>query len=108
MANSIGLNPFTPSFGEVPFILAGRDRLLREVNTAFARPNRSPELTMLISGARGTGKTALLARIAEDAVRNGWIAVTSIASPGMLEDIYQHAVGFALPGFKRFLMRRLS
>lgn len=92
MANSIGPNPFTPSFGEVPFILAGRDHLLRETNAAFARPNRSPELTMLISGARGTGKTALLARMAEDAERSGWITVKTIASPGMLEDIYQHAV----------------
>ena len=91
MANSIGPNPFTPSFGEVPLILAGRDKLLRESNAAFARSNRSPELTMLISGARGTGKTALLARIAEDAEQNGWIAVKTVASPGMLEDIYQHA-----------------
>ena len=36
MANSIGPNPFTPSFGEVPLILAGRDKLLRESNAAFA------------------------------------------------------------------------
>ena len=36
-------NPFAPSFGEVPLILAGRDRLLKEARTAFLRENRSPE-----------------------------------------------------------------
>ena len=85
-------NPFTPSFGEVPLILAGRDRLLHDTDRAFSRTTRSPELTMLVSGARGTGKTALLAKMAESATQNGWIAVKTVASPGMLEDIYQHAL----------------
>ena len=92
MADDEKRNPFTPSFGEVPLCLAGRERLLGEVRAALGRDNRSPELTTLVSGARGTGKTALLARIAEDAQREGWIAVKALAAPGMLEDIYQHAV----------------
>ena len=36
MANPIGPSPFTPSFGGVPLMLAGRDKLLRESNAAFA------------------------------------------------------------------------
>lgn len=92
MAQSYKPNPFTPSFGEIPLVLAGRDRLLGEIASALSRPNRSPELTMLIAGARGTGKTALLAKAAERAQQSGWIAVKAVASPGMLEDIYQHAV----------------
>lgn len=60
-------NPFTPAFGEVPLYMAGRDGVLRSMARAFERQGRAPELTTLILGARGTGKTALLARIAEDA-----------------------------------------
>lgn len=60
-------NPFTPAFGEVPLYMAGRKVLLDSFVRAFGRQERAPELTTLVSGARGTGKTALLTRIAEEA-----------------------------------------
>lgn len=49
-------NPFTPSFGEVPLVMAGRGQLLSEFDRAFSSQARRPSLTSLISGARGTGK----------------------------------------------------
>lgn len=85
-------NPFTPTFGQVPFAMAGRDLVIREMSTAFDAPNRAPELTMLISGARGSGKTALLTRISEEAAQRGWICVNTVAAPGMLEDILVQTV----------------
>ncbi|MBR2673940.1 MAG: ATP-binding protein [Mogibacterium sp.] len=85
-------NPFTPSFGEIPHCFAGRDNIIREMETALDKDSRSPELTLLISGARGTGKTALLAKICDQASQKGWIAVKTVASQGMLEDIYQHVI----------------
>lgn len=84
-------NPFTPTFGEVPLYMAGRDGVLRSMARAFERQGRAPELTTLILGARGTGKTALLARIAEDAGGHGWICANVTAVPGMLEDILVQA-----------------
>lgn len=80
-------NPFTPTFGEVPPHMAGRDLLLRDLARAFASSRRHPNLTTAITGARGTGKTALLAAAAEEAEQRGWIAVKTIALPGMLDDI---------------------
>lgn len=80
-------NPFTPSFGEIPAHLAGRRQIVRDVERAFASERRRPELTTLFSGARGTGKTALLSVLAHKAEANGWIAVGTTALPGMLEDI---------------------
>ena len=84
-------NPFTPTFGQMPANLAGRDRLLREMSQAFGAQTRAPELTMLLSGARGSGKTVLLASIAEEAERSGWISVSTVAAKGMLEDIFVQA-----------------
>ncbi len=80
-------NPFTPSFGEIPARLAGRDQILYDVTRALESERRRPDLTTIFSGARGTGKTALLALIAEEAERRGWVAVSTTALPGMLEDI---------------------
>lgn len=80
-------NPFTPGFGEIPVHLAGRGDIIRACIRAFQSERRRPELTTLISGARGTGKTALLSYLAEQAEDNGWIAVGTTALPGLLDDI---------------------
>lgn len=79
-------NPFTPSFGEVPLVMAGRGQLLSEFDRAFSSQARRPSLASLISGARGTGKTALLTLVEERAQERGWIAVDLVSLPGMLED----------------------
>ena len=80
-------NPFTPTFGKVPPVLAGRRQLLSAMEAAFAGSGSDPNLSSIIVGARGTGKTALLARIADAASASGWIAARVSAVPGMLEDI---------------------
>ena len=80
-------NPFTPSFGQMPPFFAGRERILRDLEHAFDCSNRSPELTTLLLGARGTGKTALLAKVCDEARAHGWIAVNTVASSGMLDDV---------------------
>ncbi len=80
-------NPFTPTFGEIPLHLAGRGTLLNELKRAYSGKKRHPSLTMAITGARGTGKTALLAAAADEAEAAGWIAARATALPGMLDDI---------------------
>lgn len=85
-------NPFTPSFGEIPLHMAGRDSVIDETVKALEKQSRSPELNTLISGPRGTGKTALLALIAEEAKKRGWISVSTVCNEGMLEDIYEQVI----------------
>lgn len=80
-------NPFTPTFGEVPLHMAGREALLGELALAFRSTHRHPNLTTAITGARGTGKTALLSTAAAEAEKSGWVAVRTVALPGMLDDI---------------------
>lgn len=60
-------NPFTPTFGEVPAHMAGRAVLLNDLKRAFSATKRHPSLTTAITGARGSGKTALLSLAAEEA-----------------------------------------
>ena len=80
-------NPFTPSFGEIPVHVAGRRQIIDSMTRAFESARRRPELTTIISGARGMGKTTLLALMARKAESLGWISVSATALPGMLEDI---------------------
>lgn len=84
-------NPFTPNFGQAPYVMAGRDALLDEVSSAFENGPGDPALTSVIVGARGTGKTALLSAIAADAQQRGWLAVNVPCVKGMLEEIIQGA-----------------
>lgn len=85
-------NPFTPAFGTIPAILAGRDGLLREMHQALLQGTGGPNLSSILVGPRGTGKTVCLACIAEDAESCGWVSVSSSAIPGLLEDLYEQAL----------------
>lgn len=80
-------NPFTPTFGEIPAHLAGRRALMEGFERAFSDEGRRPELTTIISGARGTGKTTMLSLLSESASDWGWMSVDVTAHPGLLEDI---------------------
>lgn len=89
---SVQHNPFTPTFGIVPLHLAGRATLLAEMASAFDSGPGNPNLSTLLIGPRGCGKTALLACIVSAAQEHGWIAVRTVAAPGMLDDIIQRAL----------------
>lgn len=100
-------NPFTPTFGIVPTHLAGRDLILDQMGDAFDNGLGDPNLSTILIGPRGCGKTALLACIADEAQRRGWVSVTVAAAPGMLDDILQRtleaASEFLYPDEKRRL-----
>lgn len=84
-------NPFTPTFGMVPHFLAGRREIVGDMSRAFVNGPGDPNLSTILVGARGTGKTALLTCIAEEASSHGWLTASVSAAPGMLEDILQRA-----------------
>lgn len=84
-------NPFTPLFGRIPAYLAGREYLENEILDALDNDPGDPSQTSLFVGARGTGKTAMLGYLALKAQERSWIAISTTATPGMLEDILQQA-----------------
>lgn len=84
-------NPFTPSFGIIPPYMAGREDLIEELSNAFSNGLGDPNLSTIVSGPRGSGKTALLSFVAEEAASQGWISANTTAATGMLEDVLDQA-----------------
>lgn len=101
-------NPFTPSFGRVPAIMAGREFLLDELADAFNNFPNDPNLTTILVGARGTGKTAMLVSLAERAEAQGWISVRVTSIKGLLEDIYEQVLRKASHLLERIERGRLA
>ena len=73
-------NPFLPTFGTSPPMLAGRDDVVARFDRAFEQGPAHPDYTMLISGVRGAGKTVLLNEAEDAALRLGWRVVSVSAS----------------------------
>ena len=68
-------NPFSPSFGTYPPVLAGRDDLLDNWEVALESGPNHPDYTLLLLGMRGAGKTALLNAVEEIARQRGWLVI---------------------------------
>lgn len=84
-------NPFTPIFGKIPAVMAGREAIIEDMLDAFEGNGSSPDLCSIFTGARGTGKTALLTFLGNRAQQSGWIVANTVAEKGMLEDLLQQA-----------------
>ena len=73
-------NPFLPTFGTSPPLLAGREREVARFARAFSEGPRHPDFTLLITGPRGSGKTVLLNEAEDLAHVHGW-RVISVSAP---------------------------
>ena len=73
-------NPFSPTFGASPPVMAGRDELLDAMDDALATGPTHPDYTTLFLGARGVGKTVILNAIEDLARARGWLTVSEDAS----------------------------
>lgn len=101
-------NLFTPNFGQVPFILAGREDVIEDVTRALDNTPGDPNQTTILIGSRGTGKTALLRTMADIADQRGWISVNVACVPGLLEDVEQQALRNAASFLEKKEGRRLT
>jgi len=79
-------NPFSPSFGTTPPLLAGRDKVLERFTEAIESGPTHPDYTLLVTGDRGTGKTALLNTLEATVAERGWLTVTAAASSEPLSE----------------------
>ena len=71
-------NPFSPSFGISPPVLAGRRDVLHSFDTVFDSI-RSPSYATLLWGFRGAGKTVLLNAVEDRARTRDWEVVSAAA-----------------------------
>ena len=68
-------NPFRPTFGASPYHWAGRTVVMEEFARGLEGYPGDPSRSMVIDGARGIGKTALLTELEDIAKQHGWIVL---------------------------------
>lgn len=80
-------NPFTPTFGHVPYMLAGRADYIDDVVGGLANLPGDPNRSTIFVGPRGSGKTVLLTAVSRIASEQGWVSVNVSARDGMLDEM---------------------
>ena len=79
-------NPFHPQFGKRPDKFIGRDQIIRDFVSSLDNPN-SPNRTTIMTGIRGSGKTALISGVAEAINRDRFIVVDVTAGADLNQSI---------------------
>ena len=81
---------FSPSFGNRPSALVGREAILRDFAAAIQSQPGSRERAIVLLGQRGSGKTVLLWELADRAAQRGFVVASpTITSEDMLERIIE-------------------
>lgn len=69
-------NPYTPNAGAQPQVMLGRDDQLQSFELLLGRLERGrTEQSMIVTGLRGVGKTALLGQFRKKALAADWVVV---------------------------------
>lgn len=85
-------NPFRPTFGVSPTIMAGRSSLVSAFGLGLAEGPGSPYRALLISGARGVGKTVLLNELEDTALGQGWVHLRAYPGPEMVSTLVRTSI----------------
>lgn len=80
-------NPFRPSFGASPPVLAGRAEELEVFTDALDAGPGAPGRAMLVTGPRGSGKTVMLNALEDAARQRGWLVISQTARRGVADEI---------------------
>jgi hypothetical protein len=83
-------NPFRPSFGVTPPLLAGRDTEILAFGDALDAGPGAPGRATLYTGVRGIGKTVMLNEAENQARQRGWVTVSETAVPGLVDRLTAH------------------
>lgn len=83
-------NVFSPSFGNRPSYLVGRDQVIQGFLNGLSTEPGDRNRAIVLLGQRGSGKTVLLWELADRAASMGFaVATPTIASEGILERIVE-------------------
>ena len=78
-------NPFRPSFGVNPPLLAGRDAEILAFGDALDQGPGAPGRATIYTGLRGVGKTVMLNEAEAQARQRGWVVVSETSVPGLVQ-----------------------
>ncbi|MBO0769055.1 MAG: ATP-binding protein, partial [Solirubrobacterales bacterium] len=82
-------NPFKPTFGVTPPVLAGREQALADFADALDEGPGAPGRATIYTGARGSGKTVLLNAAQDLAAARGWLVIAETATPGLVRRLVE-------------------
>ena len=99
-------NPFKPTFGATPPLLAGRDEPLEEFVGALRDGPGAAGRATLYTGARGAGKTVMLNAVEDEAKSRGWLVVSETATAGLIDRLSQSRLPEHLRQFDPKTIRR--
>lgn len=92
MQRNASVNPFKPTAGAEPPVLAGRKRVIDDFTDGLTEGPGAPGRLMRISGPRGSGKTVLLTELGDIARDKGWVVVDETAGEGLVDRIIERLV----------------
>lgn len=101
------MNPFNPSFGSRPERFVGRAMILKEFSNAIEHPN-SPWRTTLLTGVRGSGKTALLTDISKQLLKQGVFVVSVTPQEDFLDTVLAQLYLQMPQGIKKMLPTEIT
>lgn len=78
-------NSFKPTAGATPPLLVGRGEVIEEFEESLRDGPGAPVRLTIFTGARGVGKTAMLTEVANEVLKDGWVALSETATPGLIE-----------------------
>lgn len=87
MQRNASANPFKPTAGAEPPVLAGRKKVIDDFTDGLTEGPGAPGRLMRISGPRGSGKTVLLTELGDIAKDKGWVVVDETAGKGLVDRI---------------------
>lgn len=99
-------DPFKPTFGANPPLLAGRDELIEEFTNALKGGPGAAGRATLYTGARGVGKTVMLNEIEAAAQAQGWVIISETATPGLSKRLTESRLPSLLRDFDPDSVRR--
>lgn len=101
-------DPFTPQAGTVPPVMAGRDDGVDQYLSMIRRLRAGGSTKyMAISGVRGTGKTALLMRLAKLTQQEGWLPIVLEGDSRNSDEFRQHVANLVLEAIQEAGQSRL-
>lgn len=85
-------SPFNPGYGKQPLVFGGHAREVEELTAVFRTFDFGENQSVLVSGVRGAGKTAMLTLLRDAAAAEGWLVISDDASAGLMDRVMETTI----------------
>lgn len=101
-------SPFNPGYGKQPLVFGGHEREIQDLTTVFKTFDFGENQSVLVSGLRGAGKTAMLTLLGDAAEEQGWLVISDDASAGLMERVMETSIPKIVNGLDQRSKSRLT